>query len=197
MNKFKYEKFEEAVDMVCLNCVKLSEENCEHCPVRCTWNALHKQTENEMKTSEVVMERKYYEIEFGNHKDLSDLYSICIIGTQKPTLKETTDFCKKDMKNMGYDYVNDVLEITEEEAYRFFDMENEDNFPIFQSKLKKYYVTYKVEARYIVEVKAENLEGAMKKAESEYLDADFGEAEDIAGEQIIVEDENGNFIWEK
>ena len=61
----------------------------------------------------------------------------------------------------------------------------------------KYYVTYKVEARYIAEVEADSLEEAMEKAESEYIDADFGVAEDINGEKIIVEDENGDFIWEK
>jgi phosphomannomutase len=61
----------------------------------------------------------------------------------------------------------------------------------------KYYVTYKIEARYIAEVEAENLEEAMEKAESEYIDADFGAAEDIDGEAIIVEDENGNYVWEK
>ena len=37
----------------------------------------------------------------------------------------------------------------------------------------------------------------MEKAESEYIDADFGVAGDIDGEAIIVEDENGNYIWEK
>lgn len=61
----------------------------------------------------------------------------------------------------------------------------------------KYYITYKIEARYITEVEADNLEETMKKAESEYLDADFGEAEDIDGEMIVVEDEKGNFVWEK
>lgn len=61
----------------------------------------------------------------------------------------------------------------------------------------KYYVKYKVEARYIAEVEADNLEEAMKKAEFEYMDADFGVAEDIDGEAIIVEDENGNYIWER
>lgn len=61
----------------------------------------------------------------------------------------------------------------------------------------KYYVTYKVEARYIAEVDAESLEEAMEKAESEYIDADFGAAEDIDGEKIIVEDENGNYVWER
>jgi len=61
----------------------------------------------------------------------------------------------------------------------------------------KFYVTYKIEASYIAEVEAENLEEAKSKAESEYIDADFGKAEDIDGEAIIVEDENGNYVWEK
>lgn len=61
----------------------------------------------------------------------------------------------------------------------------------------KYWVTYKVEARYIAEVEADDIEEAKKKAESEYIDADFGEAEDINGEPIMVENENGNYLWEK
>ena len=61
----------------------------------------------------------------------------------------------------------------------------------------KYYVTYKIDARYVTEVEADNLEEAREKAVSEYLNADFGVAEDIDGEQIVVEDERGNFIWEK
>ena len=78
------------------------------------------------------MTKKYYEVEFGNWKDANDLYSICIIGTRKPTLKEAEEFCRKDMENMGYEYVNDVEEISAEEAHRFFDMENEDAFHIFK-----------------------------------------------------------------
>lgn len=61
----------------------------------------------------------------------------------------------------------------------------------------KYYVTYKVEARFIAEVEADDIEEAKKKAESEYVDADFGVAEDIDGEPIIIEDENGNYVWER
>ena len=61
----------------------------------------------------------------------------------------------------------------------------------------RYYITYKIEARYVAEVEADNLKQAMKKAESEYLDADFGEAGDIDGEMIVVEDEKGNFVYEK
>lgn len=61
----------------------------------------------------------------------------------------------------------------------------------------KYYVTYKIDARYIVEVEAESVEEAKTKAEDKFIDADFGKAEDIDGEAIIVEDINGDYVWEK
>lgn len=61
----------------------------------------------------------------------------------------------------------------------------------------KYYVTYAIAARFVAEVEADNLELAKKEAQNQYWDADFGVAADIDGEQIIVEDENGNYIWEK
>ena len=61
----------------------------------------------------------------------------------------------------------------------------------------KYYVTYKIDARYVAEVEADNLKEAMEKAESEYIDADFGVAEAIDGEAIMVEDKNGNYVWER
>lgn len=61
----------------------------------------------------------------------------------------------------------------------------------------KYYVTYRIDARYIAEVEADSLEEAKRKADEKWCDADFGAAQDIDGEPIIVEDENGNFVWEK
>lgn len=61
----------------------------------------------------------------------------------------------------------------------------------------KYYVTYRINARYIAEVEADSLEEAKRKADEKWCDADFGAAQDIDGEPIIVEDENGNFVWEK
>lgn len=45
----------------------------------------------------------------------------------------------------------------------------------------KYYVTYRIDARFVAEVEADNLEEAMKKAEYKYYDADFGKARDIDG----------------
>jgi hypothetical protein len=85
------------------------------------------------------MERKYFEIEFSNDNTIdrstegcdSD-FSICIIGTKSPSIKEATEFCKHDMELYGYKYVVSVTEIPKEEAYSFFDMSREEKFPIFQ-----------------------------------------------------------------
>ena len=62
---------------------------------------------------------------------------------------------------------------------------------------KRFYVTYKINARFVAAVTANDLEEAKSAAEAAYMDADFGEAADIDGEPIIVEDEYGNFVWEK
>jgi len=61
----------------------------------------------------------------------------------------------------------------------------------------KYYVTYKIDARYIAEVEAETIDEAKEKAKDKYFDADFGEAECIDSEEIIVEDDDWNFVWEQ
>lgn len=61
----------------------------------------------------------------------------------------------------------------------------------------KYYVTYRIDARYIAEVEADSLEEAKRKADEEWCDADFGAAQDIDGEPIIVEDQDGNFVLER
>lgn len=58
----------------------------------------------------------------------------------------------------------------------------------------KYYITYAVEARYCTEVEADNMEEAMAKAEENWFNADFGEAKDVDGEQIVVEVENRDCI---
>ena len=61
----------------------------------------------------------------------------------------------------------------------------------------KYYVTYEIRAYYVAEVEADNLEEAKRKASEDFFDADFGMGENIDGEQIIIEDENENIIWER
>ena len=63
--------------------------------------------------------------------------------------------------------------------------------------MKTYYVTFKVESRFIAAVDAEDIDTALKEAQGRFSDADFGEAEAVDGEPIIVEDQEGNFVWEK
>ena len=86
------------------------------------------------------MERKYYEVEFGKKSELEDnsfcgtpdRYSMCIIAEHLPTLEETKEFCKSDMEKWGYDTVCAVTEIDYDEAHNFFDMDNEDSFPVLK-----------------------------------------------------------------
>ena len=83
---------------------------------------------------------RYFEIEFDNEPrnqentdgDTIGDYSICILGEREPSIQEAAEFCKIDMEEMGYKYVVNVLEIPQEEARTFFDMEREKDFPIFK-----------------------------------------------------------------
>lgn len=74
---------------------------------------------------------KYYEVEFGKKADETDVFSMCIVGVRKPTIEEAEKFLVKDLEIMGYDHVNEVLEIDFNEAHKFFDMERENHFPVF------------------------------------------------------------------
>ena len=60
----------------------------------------------------------------------------------------------------------------------------------------KYYVSFNIDARYIVGIDAGSVNEALELAYEKFSDADFGEAEDIDGDAIIVEDEKGNYVWE-
>ena len=59
----------------------------------------------------------------------------------------------------------------------------------------KYYVTYAIDARFVAKVEADSIEEAMEKAENEYMDADFGDIDDVVDVEIVtVEDEKGNYL---
>ena len=62
---------------------------------------------------------------------------------------------------------------------------------------KEFYVTFRVEGRFVAYVKAKTEEEARDKAEEVYCSVDFGVLHDIDGYPIIIEDEKGNFVWEK
>lgn len=71
-------------------------------------------------------EIKYYEICFGKTG------SICIKGTRKPSKFEAQQFLLGDMIKLGYREVTRIIELTKEEAFSCFDMdETERELPVF------------------------------------------------------------------
>lgn len=70
---------------------------------------------------------KYYEVLF------VDSFGICIKSDiENPTREQVAVFLKDDMKNYHYKLqdIESIHEITLKEAERFYDMENEKDFPV-------------------------------------------------------------------
>lgn len=60
-----------------------------------------------------------------------------------------------------------------------------------------YYVTIKVEGRYVAQVEANSIEEAKEAGMQEFWFSNLNEMEDIEGEPIIIEDEKGEYVYEK
>lgn len=69
--------------------------------------------------------------------------------------------------------------------------------PTGQPILTPYWVTIKVDGRYVTQVVAASADEAKGLAESKFADADLCQLEVIGSECIIIEDAKGNFVWEK
>ena len=59
-----------------------------------------------------------------------------------------------------------------------------------------YYVTIKVDGRYVAQVEADTIEEARKLGIEEFTTANLNEMEVVKSEDIIVEDEN-DIVWER
>ena len=89
-----------------------------------------------IKFYEVELWRDYVNEDGENEGKITD-YSLCIKGYLKPTIIEAEHFLAKDIKALGYQGVTRVFEISEEEAYDCFDLENIIRPRIFgESKIK-------------------------------------------------------------
>lgn len=62
---------------------------------------------------------------------------------------------------------------------------------------QNYYVTLRVEARYITKVEANDIDEAKQLAMGNWIGADIGDLEDTTGEVVVIEDETGDYIYEK
>lgn len=74
---------------------------------------------------------RYFEIIFSGGCDDSEL-SICILGEDKPIISEAELFCKDDITYFKRNSVQEVIELSREEAYQSFDMSRENELPIFK-----------------------------------------------------------------
>jgi hypothetical protein len=61
----------------------------------------------------------------------------------------------------------------------------------------KYYVTYVIDGRLTVEVNANSLEEAVTKADYAYDDANLGKTEVVDSFLSLIEDEDGNYLFER
>lgn len=62
---------------------------------------------------------------------------------------------------------------------------------------QSYYVTLRVEARYITKVEANDIDEAKQLAMDNWIGADIGDLEDTTGEVVVIENETGDYIYEK
>ena len=99
------------------------------------------------------------------------------------------EFLQAEFQDPGY--MMGLIELMDdhEEMWKFY---REHYIP----EKQEYYVTMKVKGNFIAKVLAETVKEAKELAVSEYENADFGKLEDIDGDCIIVEDTDGNYVWE-
>lgn len=62
---------------------------------------------------------------------------------------------------------------------------------------QNYYVTLRVEARYITKVEANDIDEAKQLAVDNWIGADIGDLEDTTGEVVVIENEARDYIYEK
>lgn len=89
------------------------------------------------RTDDEIIGKHYYEVELGKesfneNKENEDNTSICIIAEHWPSIEEASIFCKKDMETLGYKYVIGITKLDKDEAKRFFDLSNEESWPILK-----------------------------------------------------------------
>ena len=71
---------------------------------------------------------KYCEVDMSNPE--GDVYSMCIKATHIPTKEEVKQFLAEDMRNFGCTDIDLIVETTLEEAKNFYDMTDEQHFPV-------------------------------------------------------------------
>lgn len=78
------------------------------------------------------MKLKFYELVFDDSDE-----GICILGTREPSLEEATEFAAKDLAASGCSAVTAVGEISQQQAYSFYNI-SDDDMPVFGTNMMRY-----------------------------------------------------------
>lgn len=129
-------------------------------------------------------------------KDLADVAKNQVLSGSDGKLWESKDtFLKNEFLDQRYMTALFSIMETPGSLRKFYN--NHYIKAAGQPILAPYWVTIKVDGRYITQVTATSTDEAKGLAESKFADADLGPLEVVGSECIIIEDANGNFVWEK
>ncbi len=67
---------------------------------------------------------------------------------------------------------------------------------IKKGELKKFFAKYSVSGRFFAATRGADLDGLLETADEEFTEADFGEAEDIDGVVVDIENGEGHVIYD-
>lgn len=119
-----------------------------------------------------------------------------ILSDSNETLRESRDaFLKNEFLDQRYmDSLFNMMGMSDS-LRKFYT--NHYIKPTGQPILAPYWVTIKVDGRYVTQVVATSVDEAKGLAESRFADVNLGPLEVVGSECIIIEDDKGNFVWEK
>lgn len=119
-----------------------------------------------------------------------------VLSDSNETLRESKDaFLKNEFLDQRYmDSLFNMMGMSDS-LRKFYT--NHYIKPTGQPILAPYWVTIKVDGRYVTQVVATSVDEAKGLAESRFADVNLGPLEVVGSECIIIEDDKGNFVWEK
>lgn len=162
---------------------------------------------NQKKTSATLEKRKkafedqcyeVYKFWWSMSRRISQLKLLETVSdlNAKETLRESRDaFLKNEFLDQRYmDSLFNMMG-TSDSLRKFYT--NHYIKPTGQPILAPYWVTIKVDGRYVTQVVATSVDEAKGLAESRFADVNLDPLEVVGSECIIIEDAKGNFVWEK
>ena len=133
--------------------------------------------------------------ETGQEKLVITAKNQLLSGSDKNSRENRDAFLKNEFLDQRYMYSLFNMMRMPDSLRKFYT--NHYVKPTGQPILAPYWVTMKVDGRYVTQVVATSADEAKGLAESKFADADLGPLEVVGSECIIIEDGKGNFVWEK